>query len=819
MDMKTNPDVTPPAAGLQENAPDGRTNLVLAHFLTSIASGLVVIVMAIFLWWLLNLQEDRYTLVSTARVAERVQQEINTQLADRLNALRRMVHRWQTIPGIDNDEWVRDASYLVQDQPGYAWIARTDNKGWIDWTIAAPSQPDQPANDDILSIPGAIESIAETVKWAQGNTLTPLDLSNTSIERDFFLIIMPQTINGQKDGAIIAGIDSANFFNIILNEEMTRDYIVRIHKRSTDEDVVLYDTSGTKNDGDIKFLQQTTAGTQPVTWDITVTPTSAKVAEERSSLPNFVLAAGVMIALLLGYAIRQRQLAHQRETMASRLGRIMNQSSNEIYFFDAETLQFVNVNDGALRNLGYTAREALSLHPYDIKPEFDEKSFRKTTDPLLRGEKEQLVFQTHHRCKDGSTYPVEVNLQISGDTEHRLFFAVAQDLSERKRAAYERQRYMAMINNNRDLIAVVSPKTNKFTFVNKGAVKALGYTEAELLDMTPEDLRSSDDAGEFLTEARKILEGKEDLIVYDVQYRCKNGDVLDLEVQLMPIVDFSGEKALLGIGRDITERKKNAAELERARFELERRARDLLRSNQELQQFAYAASHDLQEPLRMVSSYLQLLEEEYTRDLDEEAHEYIRFAVDGANRMRDLIYDLLAFSQVETQGKPFATVDCTQVVDTALNDLSGPINESGVMITYENLPIVRGDYGQLVQLFTNLIGNAIKYRKEKDPKVHIEAKKSGGVWEVSIIDNGIGINEKFHNRIFEIFKRLHTADEYKGTGIGLALCKRIVERHGGTIGVHDNPLGGSIFYFTLNSFDQDKDTEESPTTNQTATKA
>jgi signal transduction histidine kinase len=220
-------------------------------------------------------------------------------------------------------------------------------------------------------------------------------------------------------------------------------------------------------------------------------------------------------------------------------------------------------------------------------------------------------------------------------------------------------------------------------------------------------------------------------------------------------------------------------------------------SNKSLEQFAYAASHDLQEPLRMVSSYLQLIEQRYQEDLDEEAEEFLQFAIDGADRMRDMIEGLLEYSRVDTKGSPLEPTDLDAVLEEAIADLHVKIEEHDAEITAESLPQVLGDDDQLRQVFQNLLNNAIDYSGDGAPRIHISAERRGREWQITIEDGGVGIDADDQARIFDLFQRLHSHDEHAGSGIGLALCKRIVERHNGRIWVESELGNGSAFTFTL----------------------
>ncbi len=284
---------------------------------------------------------------------------------------------------------------------------------------------------------------------------------------------------------------------------------------------------------------------------------------------------------------------------------------------------------------------------------------------------------------------------------------------------------------------------------------------------------------------------------FEVRLRKKNGEVMDclLTATRRRSTDGGSPGEIQGLVRDVTERK-------RAEDELRRYSEELARSNADLQQFAYVASHDLQEPLRMVSSYTQLLGRRYKGNLDADADEFIGYAVDGATRMQNLINDLLAYSRVGAFGKPVEPTDCNHVFEHVVTDLRAAIDDSRAVVAHDPLPTVMADESELAHLFQNLIGNAIKFHGDEQPRVHVSAELNGEDWVFSVRDNGIGIEQQYADRIFRVFQRLHTRDKYSGTGIGLAICKRIVEGHGGRIWLESEPGKGSVFNFTIPTMEE-----------------
>ncbi|MCW5878983.1 MAG: PAS domain-containing protein [Anaerolineales bacterium] len=371
-----------------------------------------------------------------------------------------------------------------------------------------------------------------------------------------------------------------------------------------------------------------------------------------------------------------------------------------------------------------------------------------------------------------------VNLQTA-ETSQRLL---------RSNLASTQQQFNALVQNSPSAIILKSTQ-GQYQMVNLPFEKLVGLPADQVIGRIAEDIFSSELLPKVLLSDQQVLSSKQ-VVSFEAQARLE-GEKRSYLCTKFPMFDANGDLVSIGaIWTDITEQKKLAEHLGQKNEELER-------SNKELEQFAYVASHDLQEPLRMVSSYMQLLESRYRKDLDGDALDFINYAVDGAQRMQRLIQDLLSFSRVGTQGQPPEPVDARQAVDDALQNLKVRIEETGAKITIADLPQVVADKNQLAQVFQNLVANAIKFRGEAAPKIRISASQVDGFAEFSIKDNGIGFDAKYTDRIFVIFQRLNSRELYEGTGIGLAICKKIVERHSGRIWVESKPGKGSQFFFTF----------------------
>ena len=345
---------------------------------------------------------------------------------------------------------------------------------------------------------------------------------------------------------------------------------------------------------------------------------------------------------------------------------------------------------------------------------------------------------------------------------------------------------------------IYDQETLQFLEVNEAAVQSYGYSQEEFLRMTIEDIRPPEDRERLRRDVAGIETRPETYTNDNKNWRHvrKNGEVIFVEITAHPI-QYENRKARVVVANDVTAQRNAERLLQQLNEDLQKRAVELATSNAELERFAYIASHDLQEPLRMVSSFLQLLQKKYSGELDEKADQYIHYAVDGAERMKVLILDLLEYSRVGMGRGSFGPVVLDEVIAEVGDIFREKIIAARAHIEIGPLPEVCGDKVQLTQLLQNLIGNALKYHSDQPPVIRVSAKEERGYWQLAVQDNGIGIDPLFFDKIFIIFQRLHNKSDYSGTGIGLAICKKIVERHGGRIWVESAPTQGSIFFFTI----------------------
>jgi len=492
---------------------------------------------------------------------------------------------------------------------------------------------------------------------------------------------------------------------------------------------------------------------------------------------------------------------HERQNFAQMEGRYRGllEAAPDAMVVVNQAGEIVLLNVQAEKRFGYHRDELVGQKVKNIIPEgFAERliadGLRSAADALAQ--QIGTGIELTGRRKDASEFPIEIMLSPLESADGILVTAAIRDITKRREAerllAQMEGRYRGLLEAAPDAMVVVN-QGGEIVLLNVQAEKQFGYHRAELVGQKVKNIIPEGFAERLVADA---LRSAEDALAQQIGTgieltgRRKDGSEFPIEIMLSPLESAEGTLVTAAI-RDITKRK--AAEAD-----LLQKVKELNRSNEELEQFAYVASHDLQEPLRMVASYTQLLSRRYKGRLDADADDFISFAVDGAGRMQRLLQDLLVYSRVGTKGKELLDSSAEEALQRALLNLRGAISDCNAQVTHDPLPMVRADEVQLEQLFQNLVGNAIKYQTRGAPRVHVSAEGiPDGNWRFSVRDDGIGIDPQYFERIFGMFQRLHKREEFAGTGIGLAICKKIVERHGGTISVESVPGQGSTFHFTL----------------------
>ncbi|MBF0345023.1 MAG: PAS domain S-box protein [Nitrospirae bacterium] len=480
----------------------------------------------------------------------------------------------------------------------------------------------------------------------------------------------------------------------------------------------------------------------------------------------------------------QKNLELRLKKSEQRYKAFFEQSPDGILIVDPETTLPVEFNVAAHTQLGYSHEEFahLSVRDYEAK-ETEEDTKAHINNIITKGRDD---FETLHRTKSGDIRNIRVTVQMLHLDDKAYLFSLFRDITDYKQMQTDIILKAMLLDASVDSFILLD-MTGKILYVNESAYKRRGYTKEEMLNNHISQFNSKKYADRVADRIRELIEKKEN--TFEAEHIKKDGSLMPVEITSR-LINIDNKELILSVVRDITYRKKAEEELKFYTSLLER-------SNKELEQFAYVASHDLQEPLRKISGFTEILANEYKDKFDDNAKEYMEFIIDGAVRMRALISDILSYSRITTRGKELKLIDTNKVLKKVLRDITTVVEENNAVITYDDLPNILADDSQIYLVFQNIILNGIKYkRKEEAPRIHISVVKEEEEWVFSIADNGIGIDSQFFEKIFVIFQRLHSRDEYSGTGIGLAICKKIVERHGGRIWVESSVGRGSTFYFS-----------------------
>ncbi len=500
--------------------------------------------------------------------------------------------------------------------------------------------------------------------------------------------------------------------------------------------------------------------------------------------------------------IESRKVAEKEVAKREKRFRALIENIGDGIVVNDENSAVIYQSPSVTRILGYTFEERHRKPVSNYVHADDKEFFAKFYEELALHPGKPLPFQIRVKHKEGHYVWLEgVVTNLLHDRNVNGYVANYRDISERKAAeeSLRQERYLlrTLIDNLPDYIYI---KDTEFRHIinNKANVELIGAaSEEETIGKTVLDYFEAELAAEFMEADRKVITSGQPVLNLEERIFRHNKEVRWLLTSKIPLIEKGEILGLIGISRDITELKKAELELRELNNSLSHQAAKLEASNTELERFAYVASHDLQEPLRTVRSFLQLLRKRAENQLDSESQEYIEVAVEGAERMKLLISDLLEYARIDAVQEQQVAVDMNELVTKKIEMMQETISSSQAEINIEQLPIVMGVRSQLESLMQNLISNAIKYRGNSAPRITIGAKEEPTNWKFFISDTGVGIDPRFHEKIFVIFQRANTESAAKGTGIGLALCKKIVESHGGKIWVDSMPDAGSTFYFTI----------------------
>lgn len=783
-------------------------------------------------------EQAQLAAISEQRFAADIARLIEGELNIRISDLKRIAARAQSVSS-NRTEWEADAATVLKDFGGYDSISIRRPGAAADWSVFAAHAPSTPGPAQ-----AAVAAIENEATEKDNVVFSPV-FTGADARKKFFVRV-PLPHGGQSQGLVGATIDVDRFFSAIL-DRMPQDVLIRV----SDSGGPFYQRSPSRTPA--KASTMTRIRASGVNWLVELDPGTAVIDPTRSRLPGFALVAGLLFATLLAYSVRLFQISRarafkmeeanlrlieeieERTRLEERTRQIIESTYDAFVSMSGEGL-ITDWNPAAQQIFGWSRDEAVGRPLVEmIVPLLYREShsrgmrrFQETGESRILGRRLELPAIN----KAGAEFPIELTISSLRDGDAISFHAFIHDISERQalqqRLSESHDFYLRLFENFPALVWRARADGGRDYF-NTTWLNFTGRTVEQesgdgwRVNVHPDDIAQHERAFNQALAARGPYEVELRLCNAEQEYRwvIESGrPFFDLDGNyagfIGSCVDVSRSKqlenALRESNEDLESRveartselyqtnvqlKQEIDERAAAQVALKHYADDLARSNAELEQFAYVASHDLQEPLRMVSSYAQLLHRRYYTKLDADAGDFINFIVEGALRMQQLIEDLLAFSRLGSRPTQFATVDCMKIVQTVRTNQEKALAEGGISFEVGPLPQVWGDSTLLGQLFQALVSNAIKFRRTNAPYIRIHAEQLQSEWKFSVADNGIGIEPQYFERIFVIFQRLHSKADYPGTGIGLAICKKIVERHGGRIWLESETGKGTTFYFTL----------------------
>jgi len=482
------------------------------------------------------------------------------------------------------------------------------------------------------------------------------------------------------------------------------------------------------------------------------------------------------------------------EESEARFETIFKNSSLGIMLLDFDG-NFVDANISILDRLGYSQNEIKKMNILDIIYEEERDVALEHWKLLISGTVNKIYIEKRFIKKDNKTTWVRVTLNIMKISAfENIVFGLVEDLDSQKKsekALIESEEKFRAVYESSSMGILISKNPGVIYDLNPAFAEMMGYSEQELKGKNLLDITHASDYQKTKKWLEKIFTREIQTYITEKKYVRKDGTSFWAKAVVSTMNDITNEIVTVAIIENIEKKKKTEDALEQ-------KNKELTQINQELEHFAYVASHDLQEPLRTITSFIQILDKRYIHKLDEDAQQFMGFVVEGAKRMQTLIHDLLEYSRINRFNTGYEKIDLNEIFNTINRVLKDKIESHDALVLSENLPTVYGNRLQLTQVFQNLVDNAIKFKaKKRKPEIIISVNDLGDKWELIFKDNGIGINQEYFQRIFVIFQRLHTHEEYTGTGIGLAICKKIIERHGGEIWVDSKPGKGTAFHLSI----------------------